>query len=257
MSDSIPPRPDGPHPAPVPPMPTPPQRQRATWRWWEAIGVYVVVMLVSSFVTLPVLLLIHSKGLADLAGSAVVAVVTVALLVAWLSRYHRAWRAVVGFPARVWPEVRAGAAFGALLYPAIVFGVGFVVNLLFSMLSGHQVRAPQQIPSHLSAVGTTVATAYAVVIAPIHEELFFRGILFRSLRDRHGFRIGMVGSGLAFGLIHYIPGPALDSLLLMSVMVFTGMALAYLYERRGNIVANMVAHATFNVIGLVLIFAIR
>jgi membrane protease YdiL (CAAX protease family) len=47
------------------------------------------------------------------------------------------------------------------------------------------------------------------------------------------------------------------SLLLMGVMVFTGVALAWFYERRGNIVASMVAHATFNVIGLTLILALR
>jgi hypothetical protein len=88
-------------------------------------------------------------------------------------------------------------------------------------------------------------------------ELFFRGILFLSLRDRYGFGVGGWASGVAFGLVHYIPGPFLDSLLLMSIMVFTGFALAYLYERRGNIVAPMVAHATFNTIGLVAIWAFR
>jgi membrane protease YdiL (CAAX protease family) len=40
-------------------------------------------------------------------------------------------------------------------------------------------------------------------------------------------------------------------------MVFTGVALAYLYERRGNVVASMIAHATFNTIGLIAIFLIR
>ena len=33
--------------------------------------------------------------------------------------------------------------------------------------------------------------------------------------------------------------------------------LAWFYERRGNIVANMIAHATFNVIGLTLILLVR
>jgi len=95
------------------------------------------------------------------------------------------------------------------------------------------------------------------VIAPIHEELFFRGILFRSLADRYGFVIGAVGSGLAFGLIHYVPAAWYDSVLLMGVMVVTGVALSWFYDRRGNIVASIVAHATFNVIGLTLIFALR
>jgi hypothetical protein len=98
---------------------------------------------------------------------------------------------------------------------------------------------------------------YATVIAPIHEELFFRGILFRALADRLGFVGGALGSGVAFGLIHYIPGEWQDSTLLMVVMVATGYALAWIYRRRANLLAPIVAHATFNAIGLALIYALR
>jgi membrane protease YdiL (CAAX protease family) len=40
-------------------------------------------------------------------------------------------------------------------------------------------------------------------------------------------------------------------------MVFTGIALAWFHDRRDNLLANIVAHMTFNVIGLTLIYAIR
>jgi len=259
MSDQVPPRPDLPPgvvPVPVPEMP-PPERPRASWRWWEAILVYLLILVVSAFATLPIFALIRSKGLAELSASAVIALINVGLLVGWLQVFHPAWRKVIGFPRRIWPEVKAGAGFGALLYPVIVFGVGIVVNLLLQVITGKSVRSPRQLPAHLSAAGVAVSIVYAVVIAPVHEELFFRGILFRSLADRHSFAIGAAGSGLAFGLIHYVPGPWYGSVLLMSVMVFTGVALAWFYERRGNIAASMVAHATFNVIGLTLIFALR
>jgi membrane protease YdiL (CAAX protease family) len=39
--------------------------------------------------------------------------------------------------------------------------------------------------------------------------------------------------------------------------VFTGFALAWIYERRASIAANMVAHMTFNAIGITLIFLVR
>lgn len=257
MSDPIPPRPDGVYPT-LPEPPLAPERPAATWRWWEAILVYLVIaILLGSLVALPLFLLIRSRGLADLTASAAIAVTNVVLLVLWLHRFHPLWRRIIGFPRRVWPEVRAGIAFGAIVYPTIVIGVGILVSLLLEAIAGQEVSAPRQIPAHPSAVGVAVSIAYAVVIAPIHEELFFRGILFRSLRDRYGFGMGAVGSGAAFGLIHYVPGPWYSSLLLISVMVVTGMALAYLYERRGNIVASVVAHATFNVIGLSFIFALR
>jgi membrane protease YdiL (CAAX protease family) len=253
MSDFVPPRPD----QPAQPAPEEPERPKATWPWWEAVGVYIAIFLVSSFLSIPLVVAIHPSGLANLVASAAVALLNVGLLLLWLSRFHPDWKAAVGFPRRPWPEVRAGALFGAVLYPVIVIGVGFVLTVLFQSLSGHAVEAPRQLPEHLSMIGVALSILYAVFIAPIHEEFFFRGILFRSIRDRYGFTVGAVGSGLAFGLIHYIPGPALGSLLLMSVMVFTGIALAYVYERRGNIAANVVAHATFNTIGLILIFGVR
>jgi membrane protease YdiL (CAAX protease family) len=37
-------------------------------------------------------------------------------------------------------------------------------------------------------------------------------------------------------------------------MVFTGLGLATIYERRGNLVADIAAHMAFNVIGIVIIF---
>ena len=257
MTDPIPPRPDGLYPA-LPEPPLAPERPPATWRWWEAILVYVVIaVFFGGLVALPLVQVIRSKGLAELTASAAIAVTNVGLLVLWLHRFHPMWRRIIGFPRRVWPEVRAGIGFGLLLYPGLVFGVVIIVTALLEAFTAEDVSAPRQIPAHLSAVGVAVTIVYAVVIAPIHEELFFRGILFRSLRDRYGFGIGAVGSGAAFGLIHYVPGPWYSSLLLISVMVVTGIALAYLYERRGNIVASVVAHATFNVIGLSFIFALR
>ena len=39
-------------------------------------------------------------------------------------------------------------------------------------------------------------------------------------------------------------------------MVFTGIGLAWIYERRGTIVAPMAAHMTFNVVGLVVILGV-
>jgi membrane protease YdiL (CAAX protease family) len=153
--------------------------------------------------------------------------------------------------------VLAGIGFGALLYPIVVFGAGVVLTMVLQAMTGEEVSRPQQVPGHLTAIGVSTAILYGVVIAPIHEELFFRGILFRGIRDGHGFWVAGVGSAAAFGLIHYMPGAWAGNVLLIGVMMCTGFALAWFYERRGNVVANMVAHATFNIIGLTLIFALR
>jgi membrane protease YdiL (CAAX protease family) len=266
MTEYIPPRPDTLHPASPtqPPMPVGGStsigrggRPPVTWSWYEAIGVYLLAFLIAGFAALPVVEVIDDEDLASIAASVVAALVIVGVLLFWLRRYHPTWREAIGLPTRIWPEVRAGVLFGLALYPAILFVVGGILALLLRAISGHDVSAPEQVSTHLPAYGTALTVAYALVIAPAGEELFFRGILFRSLRQRYGLVIGLIASASAFGLIHYIPGAWQDSVLLMGVMVFTGIALAWFQERRDNLIANIVAHMTFNVIGLTLIYAIR
>jgi hypothetical protein len=266
MTEYIPPRPDTLHPV----SPTQPQmpvgastpigrggRPPVTWSWYEAIGVYLLAFVIAGLAALPVVEVIDDEDLASIVASVVAALVIIGVLLFWLHRYHPIWREAIGFPTQIWPEVRAGMLFGLALYPTILFVVGGILVLLLQAISGQDVSAPEQVSTHIPSYGIALTVVYALVIAPVGEELFFRGILFRSLRQRHGLVIGLIGSGLAFGLIHFIPGAWQDSVLLMGVMVFTGIALAWFYDRRDNLVANIVAHMTFNVIGLTLIYAIR
>ncbi|HSJ50187.1 MAG TPA: type II CAAX endopeptidase family protein [Actinomycetota bacterium] len=264
-SEPIPPRPDGLHPVSgpsSPPVPVPEpgdgEPSRATWRPWEAIAVYLVAILLAGVATTPILGLIGDDDLATMAATAVAAIVILGVLVGWLSVLHPTWRQVMGVPRRGrWgAEIGRAIGFGLLLYPGIVFGVGLLVGVLLSLLSGEQPRAPEQVPSDLTAIGVAITIVYAIVIAPLHEELFFRGILFRGVRDRYGLGAGLIASGVGFALIHYLEGEWQDTLLLIGVMFFNGIALAWWYDRRRVIVAPIVAHMVFNVVGLTLIFTI-
>lgn len=260
---TVPPRPDHLHPVPAaPPPPTAeaPRPEGASWSWVEAVGVYVVAFLIAGMLSLPVLNAFdEDSDLANMTATVVAALVIIAILVGWLSVYHRGWVGVMRLPVRGrWgSEILAGVLFGLGLYVVAVVLVGGLLLILLNALSGEQVQAPEQVPQGLSAVGIVVTTLYAIVIAPFGEELFFRGVLFRTLRDRHGLKIGLLGTAVGFGLIHFIPGDAVDAALLMLVMAFTGASLGYLYERRGTIVAPIAAHVTFNVIGLVLILGLQ
>lgn len=259
---SVPPRPDRLHSVSATPPPPAAEgvRPPATWGWLEAVGVYVVAFLFAGVLTVPVLNLLNDNtDLAKIAATVLAAIVIIGVLIGWLSMYHRGWLEVMRLPepGRWRSEVLAGVLFGIGLYPVAVVFVGGLLLVLLNALSGEPVQAPEQVPQSLSTVGLLLTTVYAVVIAPLGEELFFRGVLFRTLRDRHGLRIGLLGTALGFGLVHFIPGDAVDAALLMLVMAFTGGALGYLYERRGTIVAPLAAHVTFNVIGLALILGLQ
>jgi membrane protease YdiL (CAAX protease family) len=176
----------------------------------------------------------------------------------WLVQWHPDWRSRIGVfgGRRGGRDVLAGLIGGVLLYPAIVI-VGLVLTVVFETVSGRPTTTPDQLPQHLNTPEAIASVILAVFVAPVAEELFFRGILFRSIRDRRGFWLGALVSGLIFGLAHYEAAAWQDTVLLQSIMVFTGVALAYLYERRGNLVANITAHMVFNVVGVFLILSAR
>jgi membrane protease YdiL (CAAX protease family) len=237
---------------------------KVTWTWWESILLFFVgnvligQVLVAGliFALAGVAVSEEPMGVVGIAATIAVDLVFVGAIVWWMTRRHAGWLESLGLPEGSWPSAAAsGFGLGLLLYPIVTIGVGLPLTALFAALSGESVQAPAQLPEHLSLTGKFLAVVLAVLVAPTTEELFFRGLLFRSIRDRYGFWPGALVSSVIFGLVHYVPSPWQDAVLLQSVMVFTGLGLAWIYERRGTIVANIGAHTAFNVIGLVLIFS--
>lgn len=260
MSTPIPPRPDT--GASVDPGPAG-ARVRSTWGWFEAVGVYFLAFLGGGFAALPVVLVLGDTtvngaiGQSEIIATIVADLVVTGILVVWLARWHKEWRAAMVFPerARLGRHLLFGAIAGAILVPAVgLVSVG--LQVFFQQVAGHDVTTPEQIAPGLSPVSGVLLVLLAVVVAPISEEFFFRGVLFRTVRDRHGFWPAALASAIPFGLVHYVPAPAIDALLLQVTMVFTGLGMAWIYERRGTIVAPVAAHMVFNVVGVVTILAV-
>ena len=81
----------------------------------------------------------------------------------------------------------------------------------------------------------------AVLLAPILEELVFRGVLYRMLCDRLGSAWpAAVVSGCAFGLIHF-PSPQT-----VPPLIVLGIALSWIYTRTGSLLVPILLHAIFN-----------
>lgn len=94
-----------------------------------------------------------------------------------------------------------------------------------------------------AAPGWIVASAIAgaVILAPIVEELLFRGLLLPALSRQLGSQwLGILVSGAAFGLIHW---PLYQNV--ASLMLF-GVVLGYVYVRSGSLTLAILIHAVFN-----------
>ena len=100
-------------------------------------------------------------------------------------------------------------------------------------------------PSHASAFAANFVVV--ALIAPFAEELLFRGLGFSLLLPRLGPWPTIVTIGIAFGLYHGLV-EALPELALF------GAALAWLRWKTGSVFPGMLAHATFNTIGLLSVF---
>jgi membrane protease YdiL (CAAX protease family) len=86
----------------------------------------------------------------------------------------------------------------------------------------------------------------AVVFAPVTEELLFRGVLYQALRSRGFHRWAVWGTSLLFALVH-------SNALTFVPLTFLALVFIGLFERTGNLLAPIAAHAGFNGINFTLL----
>jgi membrane protease YdiL (CAAX protease family) len=113
----------------------------------------------------------------------------------------------------------------------------------------HGAKEQGLVPKHWEPGHAGAYAANFVVIAgvaPFAEELLFRGLGY-SLLEPFGRWTAILAVGIAFGLYHGLV-EALPELALF------GCTLAWLRSRTGSVYPGMLAHATFNTIGLLSIF---
>jgi membrane protease YdiL (CAAX protease family) len=93
--------------------------------------------------------------------------------------------------------------------------------------------------STLVLVGFALMTC---VLAPLAEEFFFRGFLFRTLAERWGLVWGVVVAGAIFGLVHW-PGGSLEGVVVLGAL---GAMLCLMVYYTASLVPCIIMHASFN-----------
>ena len=98
----------------------------------------------------------------------------------------------------------------------------------------------------------------AGVLAPLVEELFFRGFLFGLYRGRHPLWMAYLVSSVLFTLLHLEPTRMnVPQMAGLSVGIFLlAMLLAWLYKHTGSLYPGILAHAVNNATGLILFYAV-
>ena len=144
-------------------------------------------------------------------------------------------------------------ALGLLIGAGLAIGVSFVTYAVLQLVG---VEVPEQSVAQIADEAVGIATQAAVVItavllAPLAEELVFRGVLLRALQDRFSARVSGLISAAAFALVHL----ALDPMAWAAVpaLFVAGLVLAALVQHSGRLALAVITHAGFNLVGVVML----
>lgn len=144
-------------------------------------------------------------------------------------------------PARPWTETLRHAAGTVLVALPVLtlLSLGWTALLRAAGLSDQ----PQDLIAIFAETRSPLVIAgmlvVACVLAPLSEELIFRGGLYRYLRQKLGRTPALLASSLCFGALHgnwagFLP------------LAVLGMILALAYEATGSLRVAVVAHSLFN-----------
>ena len=88
----------------------------------------------------------------------------------------------------------------------------------------------------------------AVFIAPVVEEIIFRGFVFNAFLRYVPVALAAAASGIIFGLAHF-------DLTAFFPLACGGFVLAVVYYRTGSLTSSMLTHGIFNAVNVVLVLA--
>jgi membrane protease YdiL (CAAX protease family) len=149
--------------------------------------------------------------------------------------------------------VRLGAILAMIpLTVGVLFVDGIVIQLTDDLF-GAVPSAREQLglgSTSISIEGLLSLLLVGAVIAPIVEELFFRGLLYGYLRGRRGRGVAVAVSSAVFAAMHLIPS-------LMPSLFLFGAVLALVYERYGSLYPAIALHGLNNGIIFVALYAVQ
>ena len=218
------------------------------WPWWFAIAGFFVGM------TGTLLLIGIVAGIAgvdsdtDSEGATFVVLATFAQGVVFVAT------AVLfaGFVAkpRAWHfGLRGTALRRGLGWAALGIVAFYVVTALYTVLVPTDVEqgVTEELGADEGTLGLIVAGLMVMIVAPVAEEVFFRGFFYRALRSRFSMIGAAVIDGLLFGVIHYNFESA-GALLLLPPLALLGFIFCVVYEKTGSLFPVIGMHAFNNAI---------
>ncbi len=138
---------------------------------------------------------------------------------------------------------------------AIGFGCGLMLlsllfNLVYATFLGiFNLEIQPDIDQMFDGTGFPVALLFGgAIVAPVVEEIFFRGFVFAGLRNRWDWKKAALASAGLFAMAHVIPTSLVPILIL-------GLIFAFLYQISGSIWPAILMHMLTNSVALSVAYA--
>ncbi len=214
----------------------------ASWRWPAAVAGLILGWA-------PQVLVSFAATLGDAAPRTEVTAASAALL-ALTSLMMYGWQVTAAW----WFSLRRAAGRSPALWGlrrprrGFVWSIPLALGAVYALTFVHDlVVQPEQQPIirefPRTGAGLALFILVAVVMAPVFEEIVFRGFLFRGFANSWGWWWGALVSSTIFGLAHL----HLDVFVPLAGL---GFALAWIYRRTGSLWPCIVLHALFNTVAV-------
>lgn len=235
----------------VAPAPESGERPKVPWTGWDVMLVLLAGLGFGFVVTVSILIGVSAAGI-DLSatiqvGLASVAIYSAVAIAGWLFALKRrnATLEDAGFKWVGWGPVLLAIPLLVvlmLLTAAILLGID---ALFGGVPSAREQVAPEGTTLELlDLVWLLLAGSLA---APIAEEFFFRGLVFRYLRVRSGLALAVFGSAALFAVLHLTPQ-------LMPALFVFGIVQALVVHRFDSLYPAILLHALNNSVLLLAVY---
>jgi len=219
----------------------------ATWNPWIAIGGAVAALFLGTLLALPV---VWTSGGSDFdsLGWGARAAVQLCTAIGFLAVPFLFAKQIPGQVG--WKQAAGRLGFHRFKVKAAAkwIGIGFAAYIAFAIAFALIFGAPKQddIAGELGPYWSQILLI--VILAPISEEVCFRGMLFGGFRTRLNLPLAAIGAGLVFGALHFSTGVSA-----VPQLIVLGAIFAVVFEKTGSLWPAIIFHLINNAYALTIL----
>jgi hypothetical protein len=171
-----------------------------------------------------------------------------ALVHFFLRAHHTGWIEGFGLNNHLGHALLLGIGVGVITLPAVwaLQGISSVI-LQWLTFHPHEQEAVELLRATADWSNRLVLGIATIVLAPIAEEVIFRGILYPAIKRAGYPRTALWGTAVLFGVIHFNLGTFVP-------LAFLAVVLTCLYEYTGNLLACITVHSFFNAANFIALY---